>query len=75
LFDLGSFLSFLVLYTMGDQAVARPLHTHGTTQTQNKRGQTFMPRVGFEPTIPAYKRTKTVHALDRAADVIGGVDV
>jgi hypothetical protein len=26
-----------------------------------------MPRVRFEPTIPAFKRTKTVHALDRAA--------
>jgi hypothetical protein len=24
-----------------------------------------MPRVGFEPTIPAFKRAKTVHALDR----------
>jgi hypothetical protein len=31
-----------------------------------------MPRVGFEPTIPAFKRTKTVHALDRAANAIGG---
>jgi hypothetical protein len=31
-----------------------------------------MPRVGFEATIPAFKRAKTVHALDRAATVIGG---
>jgi hypothetical protein len=30
-----------------------------------------MPQVGFEPTIPAFKRAKTVHALDRAAPVIG----
>jgi hypothetical protein len=29
-----------------------------------------MPRVGLEPTIPALERTKTVHALDRAATVI-----
>jgi hypothetical protein len=29
-----------------------------------------MPRVGFESTIPAFKRAKTVHALDRAATVI-----
>jgi hypothetical protein len=28
--------------------------------------------VGFEPTIPAFERTKTVHALDRAVTVIGG---
>jgi hypothetical protein len=27
--------------------------------------------VGFEPTIPAFERAKTVHALDRAAIVIG----
>jgi hypothetical protein len=27
--------------------------------------------VGFEPTILAFERAKTVHALDRAASVIG----
>jgi hypothetical protein len=27
--------------------------------------------VGFEPMIPAFERAKTVHALDRAAAVIG----
>jgi hypothetical protein len=48
----------LILYTVGrtpwtgDQPVARPLPTHRTTQTQNKRTQTSMPLVGFEPTIP-----------------------
>jgi hypothetical protein len=30
-----------------------------------------MPRVGFELTIPAFERAKTVHALDCAASVIG----
>jgi hypothetical protein len=30
-----------------------------------------MPQVKFEPTIPASERAKTVHALDRAAAVIG----
>jgi hypothetical protein len=30
-----------------------------------------MPRVGFEPTIPLFERAKTVHALDRATNVIG----
>jgi hypothetical protein len=30
-----------------------------------------MSRLGFEPTIPALERAKTVHALDRAANVIG----
>jgi hypothetical protein len=30
-----------------------------------------MPRVEFELTIPVFERTKTVHAFDRAATVIG----
>jgi hypothetical protein len=30
-----------------------------------------MPCVGFEPTIPAVEREKTVHALDRTVSVIG----
>jgi hypothetical protein len=30
-----------------------------------------MPRVGFQPTIPAFERAKTVHALDCVATVIG----
>jgi hypothetical protein len=29
-----------------------------------------MRRVGFEPTIPVFKRAKTVHALDRTVTVI-----
>jgi hypothetical protein len=77
LLDLGRFFNFLILYTVGrtpwtgDQPIARPLPTYRTTQTQNKRKQTFMPWVGLEPTIPAFGRTKTVHALDCAATVIG----
>jgi hypothetical protein len=37
----------------------------------NKRTQTIMPWVGFELTIAALERTKTIHALDRADTVIG----
>jgi hypothetical protein len=33
--------------------------------------QTSMPCVGFEPTIPASNRAKTVHALDSASTVTG----
>jgi hypothetical protein len=44
-----------------------------TTQTQNKRTQTSMSRVVFEPTIPVLERAKTVHALDRAVNVLGSV--
>jgi hypothetical protein len=32
-----------------------------------------MPRMEFEPTTPVMERAKTVHALDRAATVIGDV--
>jgi hypothetical protein len=33
-----------------------------------------MSKVGFEPTIPVFERAKTVHALDRAATVIGSAE-
>jgi hypothetical protein len=59
----------------GDQPVARSLPTHRSTQTQNKHTQTSMPRVGFEPTIPAFERANTVHALDRAVTVIGNYGI
>jgi hypothetical protein len=77
LWTLAPLFQFLNLYTVGRtpctgaQPVARPLPIHRTTQTQNKRTQTFMPKVDFEPTIPVFERAKTVHALDRAATVIG----
>jgi hypothetical protein len=77
LLGLGRFFSFLIFYTVGrtswteDQPVVRPLPTERTTQTQNKRTQTSMPQVGFEPTIPVFERAKTIHALDRAAAVMG----
>jgi hypothetical protein len=65
--------SFLILYTVGitpwmwDQTVTRPL----PTQTQNKRTQTSMAVVRFEPTIPLFERAKTVHALNCAVTEIG----
>jgi hypothetical protein len=68
---------FLDFYTVGrtpwtgDQPVVRPLPKHGAAQTQYKRTQTSMPQVGFESTIPVLERAKTVHASDRAANVIG----
>jgi hypothetical protein len=47
-------------------------YLHRTTQTQKKRRQTSMPRLGFEPITPVFERAKTVHALDGAVTVIGG---
>jgi hypothetical protein len=69
-------LQFLNPYTVdsipwtGDQPITRLLPTHRTTQTQNKRTETPMSRLGFNPMIPVFKRAKTVHALDCAAIVI-----
>jgi hypothetical protein len=60
--DLGRFFSFLMLYTVGrthwrsHQTVGRPLPAHRTAQTQNKRTQTSMRRLGFEPMTPASER-------------------
>jgi hypothetical protein len=54
----------------GDQPVARPLPTHRTIQTQNKRIWASMTLVGFEPIISEFDRAKTVHALDCATTVI-----
>jgi hypothetical protein len=56
---------------MGDEPAARPLPTHRTKQIQNKRTQTSMLRVRSEPTIPVFERAMMVHALDRAAALIG----
>jgi hypothetical protein len=51
----------------------RKAATHRKTQTQNKRTQTSMPEVGFEPTAPIYEQEKTAHSLDRVATVIGSI--
>jgi hypothetical protein len=70
LLDRGRLFSFLIFCTVcrtpwtGVQPVARPLPAH---TGQIKRPQTSVPWVWFEPTIPAFERAKTVHALDRAA--------
>jgi hypothetical protein len=70
-------LQFLDLFTYsvelldGGSARRKASTAQRTTQTQNKRTQTFMTWVGFEPTIPEFQRAKTFRALDRAATVIG----
>jgi hypothetical protein len=77
LFGFWPLFQFLKPYTvdrtprMRDQPVSRPLLTHRTTQRKDKSTQTFMPRVGFEPTIPVFEQAKTVHVLDRSATWIG----
>jgi hypothetical protein len=69
LLGLRRFFSSLIQYAVGsiilmaDHAVTWPLPTHKTTQTQNKHKQTSTPRVGFEPTNPAFER-QVVTSLD-----------
>jgi hypothetical protein len=55
----------------GWSALSQGRYLHRTTQTQNKRRQIFLPRVGLQATIQIFKRAKTFHALDSAATVIG----
>jgi hypothetical protein len=70
--DLVRIFSCLILYTvdrtpwMEDQPVSMPLPTHRATQTQNKRTETSMSRVGFQLTTPVFEWAKAVHALDLA---------
>jgi hypothetical protein len=65
---------FLNLYAisrtpwMGDQPIARR-YLHTEQHKQNKRAETSMPRVGFEPMIPVIERAKTFHASGHTAIV------
>jgi hypothetical protein len=46
------------------------LYIYTEQHKQNKRRQTSMPRVGFEPTTPVFEGAKRIHASDGAATVI-----
>jgi hypothetical protein len=79
LLGTGLFFSSVIIFYTGvrtswtsDKPVARPLPTHRTTQTHNKRINKH-PCLEWDskPTIPGFDRAKTVHALDSAATVIG----
>jgi hypothetical protein len=70
LWPLAAF-SFLIYIVSRNPWTGDQLPTHRATQTQNKRRQTSMPRVGFESMTPVFERAKTVYTLHRAATVIG----
>jgi hypothetical protein len=76
LVNFSSFFSFLI-YTQSVGFFVRGIspsqgrYLHTEHHKHNKRTQTSMFQVGFEPTIPVFERAKTVHALDRAVTVIG----
>jgi hypothetical protein len=69
--------SFLIFFTQsvgllgrGISRSQKPLPTHRPAQTQNKRTQTSMPQVRFEPRISMLEQAKTGHTVDRATTVI-----
>jgi hypothetical protein len=70
---LFSFLIYIQSVGLLVQGISpsQGLYLHTEEYKQNKLTQTSMPRVGFELTTPVFERGKTVHALDRAATVIG----
>jgi hypothetical protein len=76
--DLGHFLTFLV-YTQSVGVLGRGIspsqgrYLHTEQHEHRINAHLSMPRVGFEPTIPEFERAKAVHALDRAATVIGSL--
>jgi hypothetical protein len=78
LLGLGGFFSFLI-YTQLVGLFGRGIgpsqghYLHTEQHKQNKRTQTSMPGVGFEPMTPLFERAKTVHALDGEATVIGSL--
>jgi hypothetical protein len=68
LWILATFFSFLIrTQSVGllGQGISpsQGRYVHKTTQTQNKRAQTFTPRLGFELMIPIFEQEKTVQCL------------
>jgi hypothetical protein len=76
LVDFRPFFSVLI-YTQSVGLLGREisssqgLYLHREQHKHNKPTHISMPRVGFEPKIPAFERAKAVHALGRAATVTG----
>jgi hypothetical protein len=72
----GWFLSFSVYFCRREDSLDEWSARHLNTGQHKHRiniwtCQTSVPYVGFEPTIPASERAKTVHALDRSHTVTG----
>jgi hypothetical protein len=72
----GAFFQFLnPIYNVYDFLDGGSARLKAATCTQDniktEQTETSMPRVGPEPMNPVLERARTVHALDRAAVVIG----
>jgi hypothetical protein len=74
LVDIGYFFTILIctqsVGLLGRGSASRKTATDTQNNTQIKRTQTSMPRVGLKPTNLAFDRAKTVNALDLVATVI-----
>jgi hypothetical protein len=79
LLGLGRFFSLLILYTVDRTprtgiSSSQDLYLHTEHKHRiNTQNTHIHALVGFEPTITVFERAKTVHALDRAATVIGKI--
>jgi hypothetical protein len=62
-----SIFEHLVGFLGGGISPSQRRYLHRTAHNTEKRGNTSMPRAGFEPTIPAFERLTTVRALNCAA--------
>jgi hypothetical protein len=72
LLGLGRFFSFLIfLHSRWDSLDGVSARRKAATDTQNKRTQTSIPQVGFEPMIPEMEQGKTVYSLDCVGTAIG----
>jgi hypothetical protein len=77
LVDLDRFFSFFI-YTQSVGIIGRVIipsqnrYLHREQHKQTLNANTSRLQAGFVPTIPVLERAKTVHALDRAATLIGG---
>jgi hypothetical protein len=68
IWNYGSYRQFVGPLGRVISPVARPLLTQ--EYTQKTRGQTSIPRVGFQPTIPVLQQAKSFHAFGCVATVI-----
>jgi hypothetical protein len=72
--DLAHFFNFLI-YKQSVELLGRvSARRKAATYSHNKRAQTSIPQMGFEPTNPVFERTKIAHALARAASMFGITD-
>jgi hypothetical protein len=71
-FSVSSSYTHLVGLLRRGISPSQGLYLYTEQYKQNKHTiQTSMPCVGFEPTISVFELAKTIHALYRAATVIG----